>query len=321
MKTTGRFDGKAATTRRLWPRSETVAAWVWLAAVLLLCRWPDPSGAWLAATLAAGVALAGSWSLRLAFRPAGWSVVFVPLILLAGVPAALLADVDSLTRVRVVETLRLDALGGNTAVRPVPHDLQAHERLLRVARHGKGGIVFLGDSLTSRWATDGRPTWDRLFAPLGAVNFGVGEDRVENVLWRVRHGELDGLQPRAVVLLIGTNNLGRNTPAQVAEGAALLLQEVRQRQPQAIVLFLGLLRRAGPADSPMRQQIREVNRRYAGLADGEAVRFVDMGGVLLEPDGSLSADVAPDELHLSAEGYRRLGEPLHRALTPLLKGP
>jgi lysophospholipase L1-like esterase len=305
--------------RRLWPWVETIAGGVWLAAAVVLRGCPGPSGVCLVAMLAAAAALAGSWSLRLRFGLV-WSAAVVPLVLLVGVPTALLADVDSLTRVRVVETLGLDGVAGNTAVQPTPHAPQEHQRLPRTARPGAAGVVFLGDSLTSRWATAGKPTWDRLFAPLDAVNLGVGEDRIENVLWRVRDGALDGLRPRAVVLLIGTNNLGHNTTGQVTEGLASLLGEIRQRQPGASVLLLGLLPRARAASSPARERIREVNRRFAGLADGERVRFLDVGGVLLEEDGTLSAALAPDELHLSAEGYRRLGAALGPVLASLLAG-
>jgi lysophospholipase L1-like esterase len=345
------------TPARLWPWVEMIAGCVWLPAALVLSGWRGPSGVWLVATLGAGVVLAGSWALRLAWslrwrfglvgvpasaglpaadrlkpgrertpRSPRWRVglvwsAAVPLLLVAGVPAALLADVDSLTRVRVVETLGLDGMASNSAVRPVPHALEEHERLLRITQGGAAGVVFLGDSLTSRWATAGKAIWDRLFAPLDAVNFGVGEDRVENVLWRVQNGELDGLRPRAVVLLIGTNNLGHNTPGQLTEGMALLLREIRQRQPRAAVLLLGLLPRASAASSPMRDRIREVNRRLADLAVGERIHFRDVGAVLLEKDRTLSAETAPDELHLSAEGYRRLGEAIRPALAALLAEP
>jgi lysophospholipase L1-like esterase len=314
------------TARRLWLWAELSAGCAWLGGVLVLRGWHNPSGVWLAALLAAGVVLAGSWAFRLAVRPPRWRVLLVasaavvPLMLVAGIPTTLLTDVDSLTRVRVVETLGLEGLAGNTAARPVPHAPEEHERLLQVTQRGTGGVVFLGDSLTSRWATAGKATWDRLFAPLDAVNFGVGEDRVENVLWRVRNGALDGLHPRAVVLLIGTNNLGHNTAGQLTEGLSLLLGEIRQRQPRAAVLLLGLLPRARAASSPMRGRIGEVNRRLADLADGQRVHFRDVGGVLLEEDGTLSAAVAPDELHLSAEGYRRLGEAIGPELASLRAG-
>jgi lysophospholipase L1-like esterase len=314
-------------TARLWPWAELVGSGVWLAAAAGLHGWDHPPGLCLAAMLAAGGALAVSWLLRLALGALRWrfglvwSAAVVPLVLLVGVPATLLADVDSLTRVRVVETLGLEGLGGNMAVRPVPHAPHEHERLLHNPQRGAAAVVFLGDSLTNRWATAGKATWDRLFAPLPAVNLGVGEDRVENVLWRVRNGELDGMRPQAVVLLIGTNNLGHNTPGQLTEGLAVLLEEIRQRQPRTVVLLLGLLPRARAASHPMRGRIREVNRRLAGLADGERVHFRDVGGVLLDEDGTLSVAVAPDELHLSAAGYRRLGEAIRAALATVLAAP
>jgi lysophospholipase L1-like esterase len=310
-----RQPGNVAAVNRVWQHAETIAAWVWLAAALALGQWPNPPGIWLAAILAAGVVLAVSWSLHLAFRrPPWWSVLGVPLILAVGVPAALLADVDSLTRMQVVEALGLDRISGNTAIRPIPHDVAAHERLLRIARGGEARIVFLGDSITRRWATDGKAAWDRLFAPLDAVNLGIGGDRVENVLWRIHEGELDDLNVRLIVLLIGTNNLGVNTPGQLTAGVSLLLQEIRQRQPRAVVLLLGLLPRERLGSSPMRERIREVNRRLTSLADGKEVRFLDAGNVLLEDDGTLTEEVAPDGLHLSAEGYRRLGGAIEPAL-------
>ncbi len=207
--------------------------------------------------------------------------------------------------------------------------LQRHHDLVALARRGGIDVAFFGDSLTEQWTTTGRAEWERWFVPLGAGNFGVSGDRTQQVLWRMSHGELDGIAPRVLVLLIGTNNtdpgLGENslTPAnttpEIIDGVTAIVSLVRARLPNTKILLHGVLPR-GPATAAIREQIAAIN---AGLRllddDGRSVRFVDFGPLFLEPNDSISPDIMPDQLHLSATGYQIWARALIEPLTALLE--
>ena len=196
--------------------------------------------------------------------------------------------------------------------------LETHEGQIRRARAGQPAIGWWGDSITGGWNGDGKAAWDREFAPLGIHNFGIGGDKVETVLWRIRDGRLgEDFSPKLVVLMIGINNLFHiDSPADVADGMVQLLQEFRIRLPQARLLMLGVLPCRHDPQAGLRGRIAELNRRYARMADGKNVVFHDVGKVLLEPDGGLSPAIAPDQTHLVGEGYERLA----RAVAPLVRG-
>src|SRR5262249_45619685 len=154
-------------------------------------------------------------------------------------------------------------------------------------------VLFLGDSITRRWEDVGREVWAKRFAPLKAGNFGVGGDGTQHVLWRITAGkELDGLHPRACVLLIGTNNLGTYSPAEVAAGSGAMVGELRGQQPAMHILPLGLFPRGARASDLFRAKVKDVNREIARL-DGGKVHFLDLGHRFLQPDGSLSKEVMP----------------------------
>lgn len=228
------------------------------------------------------------------------------------------------------------AAGAHSAVTPAPREhegwMQRHrsfnERAARGARHGDIGVVFLGDSITQGWEGPGAEVWARKFAPLGAVNFGISGDRTQHVLWRLRNGNLEGLAspaegaaPRAVVLMIGTNNSNGedNTAEEIAEGVGAIVAEVRERLPETRVLLLGIFPR-GQHPNPQREKIARANEIIAGLADGDAVRYLDIGPVFLEMDGSISPEVMPDALHLSPMGYELWAASIERELGRLMAG-
>ena len=182
-------------------------------------------------------------------------------------------------------------------------------------------VVFLGDSITQGWGSEGKAEWDARFAPLGAANLGIGGDRTQNILWRIAHGALDGLQPELVVLKIGVNNLWEEVfvcgPNRVADGVAACVAAIRARCPTAKVLALGILPTQAAPDHPLRAIVRAVNARSAAqtpTADGR-VRFEDIGAAFLEVDGRISTDIMPDGCHLSPRGYARFAD----ALQPLVQ--
>lgn len=222
-------------------------------------------------------------------------------------------------------------LVANTATEPAARDLkwlQRHEAFVQRAHQGGVQVLFLGDSITDLWRKEGRVLWDEHFAPLQAVNFGIDGDRTQNVLWRIQHGTLDGLSPKVVVLLIGTNNTGfendrpvrRNTTAEAIEGVEAVVLALRERLPHARILLLGILPR-GEVDDPHRAQVREINGALSAFADGGHVRFLDVGPAFFGADGSLSRQLMPDLVHLSEAGYAIWAAAIRQPLQDMLGVP
>jgi lysophospholipase L1-like esterase len=208
----------------------------------------------------------------------------------------------------------------NSAVKPVPRDkgwLARHKKFVEIAKRGGVDVLFLGDSITDAWGGEGHnpdspgaKIFEKEFVPLKAANFGIGGDRTQHVLWRLRHGELEGIQPRVVMLMIGTNNSNGkdNTAAEIAEGVTAIVKEIHKRSPRTRVLLLGIFPRAtaGLAENKAQMdKIRAVNRAIAKLDDGgKTVKYLDIGEKFLASDGTIPREIMPDRLHLSAKGYR-----------------
>ena len=184
------------------------------------------------------------------------------------------------------------------------------------ARRGDGPIrlLFLGDSITQRWD---RALWDKHYGPRQAANFGIDADRTEHVLWRLRQGDVDGLSPEVIVLLIGVNNCRRDPSADIAAGISAIVDELRTRCPKSRILLLGIFP-VGQEPNVFRDRLGLTNVMVARLADGEHVHVLDIGDRFLRPDDSISPDIMPDFLHLSPEGYRVLASALEPHLRTLL---
>ncbi len=180
----------------------------------------------------------------------------------------------------------------------------AHASFVKTAKEGKAELVFLGDSITAGW-NGSKPIWEKAFGACKPVNFGIGGDRTQHVLWRITNGELDGIKPKAVVLMIGTNNSGNDSAEGIAKGITVIVKTIREKQPQAKILLLAVFPRGEKASpNPQRDKLKEVNATIAKLDDGKNIHFLDIGGKFLQPDGSLTKDIMPDFLHLTAAGYQ-----------------
>lgn len=217
--------------------------------------------------------------------------------------------------------------------RSEPWWVHRHGRLVDRASRGGVDLLFVGDSLIQGWQGlgrtdlegDGLEIWTREYLPRRAANFGMSGDRARHLLWRLRHGELSGLDPRVVVVLVGTNDLDR-PPAEVASGVGSVLDELRARLPRSRVLLLALLPRgqvwkARTLFQPADDRVAAVNTLLEPLARHRGVAYLDLGPALIEPDGSLSRAVFPDFLHLSREGYFRWHQAMDPTLTLLLGQP
>jgi lysophospholipase L1-like esterase len=226
----------------------------------------------------------------------------------------------------------LAALAENTALVPTPRDfptnwMSRHDAYVAEAKKGGIDLLFLGDSITDgwRWGNGGSKIWPQLYAPRHAANFGIGYDRIQNVLWRVENGELENIHPKVVVLLIGTNNSGnedngqpRNTTPEIIEGISNLVRQIQARLPETKILLLGLFPRGEKSD-PIREQVKAVNAGISKLADGKTIVFLDLGEKFLAPDGTLSRDLFPDLLHPNAKGFQIWADAMEPTLSEMLK--
>ncbi len=195
--------------------------------------------------------------------------------------------------------------GGNPAVIAAPRD----EWVARVQgtldqTAGKHfDLIFDGDSITDFWRGTGRSVWMERYGSIKAFDFGISADKVENLLWRLQQGQVDGLDPKLVVLMIGTNNSGRDSVDQIAEGISLVTAEYLKRCPHAQILLLGVFPRSPLASDPIRAKIAAINKKIAAL-QSDRVTYLDIGRKFLEPDGTLTREIMPDFLHPSAKGYQ-----------------
>lgn len=194
-----------------------------------------------------------------------------------------------------------------SAIEPRPRDakwVQRHEGFVKIAKQGGVDLLFMGDSITDGWRGGGKKVWQANFAPLKAANFGIGGDRTQHVLWRMLNGELDGIQPKLVVLMIGTNNLRSNSDEEITEGVTTIVREFQKRTPQSKILLLGIFPRAVEASDPARARIKNINAMIAKLDDGgKKVRYLDIGQKFLTDDGTLTKEIMPDALHPNEKGY------------------
>ncbi|MFC0170397.1 GDSL-type esterase/lipase family protein [Pseudoduganella danionis] len=207
----------------------------------------------------------------------------------------------------------------------MPRWMQRHEQKLALKQQMLAAgtapeLVFIGDSITEGWENDGKAVWQQYYAAYHALNLGYGGDHTENVLWRLQHGEVDGLQPKVAVLMIGTNNTGdrQDQPEVTAAGVARILQELRQRLPQTRVLLLAIFPREAGADAVLRRINEQINVRLAALADGDKVVFANLNSAMLDADGRLSTSVMPDLLHPQQRGYTIWAEAMQPVLTRML---
>ena len=210
--------------------------------------------------------------------------------------------------------------------------LKSHESFVEIAKKGEAQVVFLGDSITAGWARQAA-IFDKEFGQYKAANFGIGGDRTEHVLWRLEHGNFDGLKPKAIVLMIGTNNTGHQgrpqkeldgavyqcTAEQTAEGVKAILAKLQQKCPDAKILVLAIFPRGANKEDKLRQQNEATNAIVKGFADAKKVFFLDVGAKFLEADGTLPKSIMPDLLHPNAQGYQIWSDAIEAKVKELLK--
>ena len=197
---------------------------------------------------------------------------------------------------------------------------QRFEEKQVLVKQGGWELVFMGDSITHGWEGSGKKVWEENFGAYKALNLGYSGDRTEHVLWRLDNGELNGYQPKLLVLMIGTNNTGhrpleQESPEDTAAGIKAILGKIAQKSPETKVLMLAVFPRSAKPEDTMRMRNDKINELIKASADGKRVFFLDFNKSLLEPDGTLSKEIMPDLLHPKEKGYGIWA----KAILPMIK--
>jgi beta-glucosidase len=173
------------------------------------------------------------------------------------------------------------------------------------AMQGPLDIIFLGDSITHAWEVEGEPAWQQYYGGQKAINLGYAGDRTEHLLWRIQNGEVDGLSPKLLVLLIGTNNAGHrlDTPEEIAVGVLIILKELRARLPNTKIILMAIFPRSRNNQKPMRQRVNSANHLIKQYADNKHIFWLDINHHFLCSEGILLESVMPDLLHPNATQY------------------
>ncbi|HWA87857.1 MAG TPA: GDSL-type esterase/lipase family protein [Opitutus sp.] len=206
---------------------------------------------------------------------------------------------------------------------------EKHERNVARAKQGGIDLLFMGDSITDFWRNEGKPgvvnpgyagkaVFDKFFDEKTTANFGISGDSTQGVLYRLRDGEGQGFSPKAIMLMIGTNNAGNCSPAEIAEGVGAIVLEMRKDFPDAKILLLGIFPRGEPNDG-LRKTVLAVNPIIARLDDGKHVFYLDIGSKFLDADGKIPSDVMSDGLHPTEKGYEIWAEAVKEPLAELMK--
>ena len=204
----------------------------------------------------------------------------------------------------------------------------AHQQLVAKAKTGGVDLYFLGDSITRRWGALDYPDFlahfQKTFFGWNAGNFGWGGDRTENILWRLDNGELDAVNPKVIVLLAGTNNVGKEAGddakvADITQGLRAIVDLCRVKAPGATLIITAIFpRNDSMAGMPA---INRINANLAAMADAKSIRFLNVNDKLADADGMLFGGMMDDQLHPSLKGYQVWADGLRQILTELLGAP
>lgn len=216
----------------------------------------------------------------------------------------------------VIGLLVTGAAAQHSAVTPVARDMgrfsewwvPRHEAIVERAKQGNVDLLFIGDSITHFWEDSpiwresGQAVWDQYYARRKPLNLGFAGDQTGHVLWRLDHGEVDGISPKLAIVMIGTNNFRSNTAEEIADGIEAVVKKLREKLPNTKVLLLAIFPR-GEKPGPDREKLAKASELASRVADGDMVHYLDIGKHFLDGEGNIPKDVMPDFLHPNAKGY------------------
>ena len=227
------------------------------------------------------------------------------------------------------------AIGSNSAVTPVPRSFdwwtKRHQRVLDEIKQGNPEVIFIGDSITHFWESKGKAVWQEYYAQYNPINMGFSGDRTQHVLWRLEHGEIDGISPRLAVLMIGTNNSAGNdnTAEEIAEGIDAVVCKLHTDLPKTKILVLAIFPRGSDEQRNDKTQDAVYNPQWAKndkasrlaskIADGKMIYYLDINKAFLNGQGIMTREIMPDLLHPDEKGYRLWAEAMQPTIEKLLK--
>lgn len=226
-------------------------------------------------------------------------------------------------------------IGSHTAVTPLPRPekdwwMPRHQAVLERIAQGNVDLLMIGDSITHRWEKSGKAVWDKYYAPRNAVNMGFSGDRTEHVIWRLQNGEIDNINPKLAVLMIGTNNSNGDeyTAEQIADGIKAIVCTLRRKLPETNVLILSIFPRGDKAQKADKGHDATYNDQWAKndkasqlaseIADGKMIYYLDINKAFLNKEGVLTREVMPDLLHPKEKGYALWAAAMEPTLAKLM---
>ena len=226
-------------------------------------------------------------------------------------------------KIEKVDSYKIVA-GSNSAVTPTAMSdewwTNRHQAVVERVKQGNVDLIFIGDSITHGWERAGKETWDKYYAKRNAVNIGFDGDQTQHVLWRLDNGEIAGISPKLAIIMIGTNNSGRDAyiAKQIGEGIIAICQKLRHDLPNTKILILGIFPR-GEKPSAQRQKNAEASKLASTIADNKWIYYLNINDQFLEPDGTLPKDIMPDYLHPNEKGYQIWAKAIEPTIKKLLK--
>ncbi|WDE99349.1 GDSL-type esterase/lipase family protein [Lentisphaera profundi] len=196
-----------------------------------------------------------------------------------------------------------------------------HQEKLNEAKKGDIDLLMIGDSITHYW--EKQKTYPKVFAPYNVLNLGFGGDRTQNVLWRLQNGEIDGLSPKFVSIMIGTNNITRNKAEDIVLGIKAIIAELKARLPETkILLFSVFPRHHSRGKGEDYKEVQALNKLLPALADSKQIFHHDLSSIFQDANGELKTELyGRDQLHLSNQGYTAWGKALNAILVKYDNAP
>jgi lysophospholipase L1-like esterase len=209
----------------------------------------------------------------------------------------------------------------HSAVKPEPRAggwMNRHNGFNERVAKGDVDLIFIGDSITQGWEGRGKVVWQESYGKRNAVNLGIGGDRTQHVLWRLDNGNIKGISPKLAVIMIGTNNAGSNTSAEIFDGNKAIVAKLQKELPEMNILILAVFPRGPDANNRHRKVNEGANAMISKLADGKKVHYLDIGKSFLQEDGVLTREIMPDLLHLSEQGYKIWADSIEASVKKLM---
>ena len=246
-------------------------------------------------------------------------LTFLWILLFAVTAVAVRAAEPAVTPPRDSQSLQQASV--NSSIIPVAKTnagwIARHEAMNQRAKQGNVDLIYVGDSIVQHYDNQGKETWDRYYAPRNALNLGISGDRTEHVLWRLDHGNIEGISPKLAIVMIGQNNGGINTGEEIAEGVTAIVQKLRAKLPSTKILLLAVFqRREHP--TPERAVLDKASVIASKLADGKMIFYMDINHFYMKPDGTISRDLMYDFEHPTPLGHRIWAETIESKVAELM---